>query len=79
MQCYIYWQGQAHRIYLEDVLETKTVLKDIFLNTDYLESDQVNLQLMQLAQMIRDTEFEYFRNTSQTEWGHSIDSNGPHF
>lgn len=65
LQCYVYWQGQAHRICPGDVLETKTVLRDIFLKTDYLESDRANLQLMELEKMIRDTEFTYFRNISQ--------------
>ena len=64
MQCKVYWQGQEHRLCPEDVLETKTVLKDIFSRTHYLESDAGNMRLMDLAKMITDTEFAYFRNIS---------------
>ena len=64
VQCYVYWEGLSHRFNPCDVLETETVLKDIFLNTSYLHSDRWSDLLDRLKAQMKDTQFTYFRNVS---------------
>merc|ERR1719356_1407443 len=64
IQCYLYWQGLCHRFNPRDKLQTETVLKDIFLDTSYLENSQWSVLLSDLKARIQDTQFEYFQNVS---------------
>ena len=64
IQCYVYWEGLSHRFNPMDKVETETVLKDIFMNKDYLQDARWQKLWSSLKEKIQDTQFAYFRNVS---------------